>query len=270
MPTTSNYGFEYESPSSLPGTSVTGGPGGGSPILAVQVDSALTTLDARVSATETTGYRYLTTEVFGASGSFTKATYPGIRAVRVYLVGAGGQCGGCAATAAGQSSEGGAGGGGGYAESFLLEGALAANITVTIGAGGTGGGAGATGNAGGSTSFGAILSATGGGGGVAMGAVSGNAVNDGGSSGLGSSGNILNLAGGIGGAGLVVGGTAMRGNMGGASRYGASAQSGATNTNGEPGLLYGSGGGCTRNGASQAARAGANGAPGLVIVDVYV
>lgn len=48
MPNTSNYNFEYESPSSLPGTTLTGGPGGGSPILAIQVDSAVAAIESRV------------------------------------------------------------------------------------------------------------------------------------------------------------------------------------------------------------------------------
>lgn len=48
MPNTSNYNFEYESPSSLPGTTLTGGPGGGSPILAIQVDNALAAVEAQV------------------------------------------------------------------------------------------------------------------------------------------------------------------------------------------------------------------------------
>lgn len=48
MPSTSNYAFEYESPSSLPGTTLTGGPGGGSPILAIQVDTALAAIESRV------------------------------------------------------------------------------------------------------------------------------------------------------------------------------------------------------------------------------
>jgi hypothetical protein len=62
----------------------------------------------------------------------------------------------------------------------------------------------------------------------------------------------------------------MRGNAGGASRYGSAAVTGATSTNGQVGLNYGGGGGGTRNGASQAARVGAAGAAGVVIVDVYV
>lgn len=47
MPTT-NYNFEYESPNSTPGTTLTGGPGGGSPILAIQVDTALASVETKV------------------------------------------------------------------------------------------------------------------------------------------------------------------------------------------------------------------------------
>lgn len=48
MPNTTNYNFEYESPSSLPGGTLTGGPGGGSPILAIQVDTALASVETKV------------------------------------------------------------------------------------------------------------------------------------------------------------------------------------------------------------------------------
>lgn len=48
MPVTTNYGFEYESSSSLPGITLTGGPGGASPILAVQVDTELSLVQAQV------------------------------------------------------------------------------------------------------------------------------------------------------------------------------------------------------------------------------
>lgn len=47
MPNTTNYNFEYESPTSLPGTTLTGGPGGGSPILAIQVDTALSSVETK-------------------------------------------------------------------------------------------------------------------------------------------------------------------------------------------------------------------------------
>lgn len=49
MPNTSNFGFDYESPTSLPGTTLTGGPTVTMPVLAVQVDSALSSLANTVS-----------------------------------------------------------------------------------------------------------------------------------------------------------------------------------------------------------------------------
>lgn len=49
MPNTSNYGFDYESPTSLPGTTLTGGPTSTMPILAVQVDSAIASLSTVVT-----------------------------------------------------------------------------------------------------------------------------------------------------------------------------------------------------------------------------
>lgn len=49
MPNTSNYGFDYESPTSLPGTTLTGGPTSAMPVLAVQVDAALASLATTVS-----------------------------------------------------------------------------------------------------------------------------------------------------------------------------------------------------------------------------
>lgn len=49
MPNTSNYGFDYESPTSLPGTTLTGGPTTTMPILAVQVDAVLAALATTVS-----------------------------------------------------------------------------------------------------------------------------------------------------------------------------------------------------------------------------
>jgi hypothetical protein len=52
MPVTSNWNFDYESPSSLPGITLTGGPSLVSPILAVQVDAALTTVSGRIDDVE--------------------------------------------------------------------------------------------------------------------------------------------------------------------------------------------------------------------------
>lgn len=53
MPVTTNFGFEYESPSSLPGVTLTGGPSMASPILAVQVDAAMATMSNRIDGIDT-------------------------------------------------------------------------------------------------------------------------------------------------------------------------------------------------------------------------
>lgn len=52
MPQTPTYGFEFETPQSKPGITLTGDINGSSPILAEQVEIALAGVDARVSAAE--------------------------------------------------------------------------------------------------------------------------------------------------------------------------------------------------------------------------
>lgn len=52
MPNTTNYGFTYESPGSLPGTTLTGGKTGGSPILAVEVDNVIANIDATLAGVD--------------------------------------------------------------------------------------------------------------------------------------------------------------------------------------------------------------------------
>lgn len=114
------------------------------------------------------GFVYATTLTYTSPGSFTKATYPWLRAVRVRAVGGGGGGAGCPTTAAGQVAIGGSGSGAAYAESFLTNiAALAASETVTVGAGGAGGAAGLNpGVDGGASSFGFWVVAAGGTGGV--------------------------------------------------------------------------------------------------------
>lgn len=271
MPETPIYGFSYETPQSKPGITLTGDIDGSSPILAEQVENVAAAFDSRLTAVETSGYRYLTTVVFTANGTFTKGSYSGFRALRVRGSGGGGQCGGVALTGVGQANEGGAGGGSGYAESFLTDASVPSSVAVTIGAGGSSGGAGANGQDGGTTTFGALLSITGGGGGIAMAATTGNLVAGGGGSGSGSGGNLFNLLGSQGMPGVCAAGFPVRQNSGGASPFfGGNAMSASASTNGQAGLNYGSGGGGARNGASQSARIGAAGSAGIVIVDVFV
>ena len=100
-----------------------------------------------------TGYRYHSTVYFTSSGSFTKASYPWLRAMRVKVQGAGGggggtdYAGGTPIRAAGASG----GHGGTFAESFITDiASLVASVTVTVGSGGSGGAGGTFGSTAGS------------------------------------------------------------------------------------------------------------------------
>jgi len=114
------------------------------------------------------GYAYMQT-VYYTSGSstFTKADYPGLRALKIKCLGGGGGGGGAATTGASQNASGEGGTGANYAESFILASALASSETVTVGAGGAGGTAGSNaGTNGGASSFGTLVVANGGAGGA--------------------------------------------------------------------------------------------------------
>jgi hypothetical protein len=52
MPSTANYGFEYETPQSKPGITLTGDIDGSSPILAEQVDMVISGIDSRLTGAE--------------------------------------------------------------------------------------------------------------------------------------------------------------------------------------------------------------------------
>lgn len=209
---------------------------------------------------------------FTSSGSFTKATYPWARSVRVRLVGGGGAGGGAEATAAGEIAVAGGGGGGGYSERVIAVSALAASETVTVGTGGAAN-SGAAGDDGTSSSFGAFLSATGGGGGGVGTAAAPSAANGGsGSAGAGSTGD-LNIDGQSGERGLPLydaagrvvtargGGTLLAPMTG--HVYTAGGNSGVA------GRDYGGGGGGASNDQSETALAGSAGADGIVIVEIF-
>ena len=110
------------------------------------------------------GYRYVQTIYYTSNGTFTKASYPWLRAIRVKVCGGGGGGGGATTTAVGNVAFGISGGGGAYAESFITDIAgLDASVTVTRGAGGAGAPAGNnSGGTGGQSSFGGLVSANGG------------------------------------------------------------------------------------------------------------
>jgi hypothetical protein len=215
--------------------------------------------NAVVSGEVSPGYRIAETLYFTSSGTFTKATYPWLRAIKVRLVGGGG--GGGSATI--QLGSGGGGGGGGYAESLLVASTLGASVAVTVGAGGAGG----TGNGGtgGTSSFGTSV--------VASGGIGGGASAADGQGGLGGDGTTgqLRIEGQDGGAGVFsginfrgTGGTGGSSLLGGGGRGSYSAGS---STAGSDGNRYGGGGG----GSSYAGTNvnGTSGAAGIVIVELY-
>jgi hypothetical protein len=221
------------------------------------------------------GYRFLQTVVFTASGTFTKASYPGLRAVRIRAVGGGGGGGRANSAATGNHSSGSGGGGGGYAESFVLAASLGTTETVTIGAGGAGGtSVTGQGGDGGNTSFGTkAVAGGGGGGGIASNQNLTVVANPLGAAGVATTGDVK-ASGSPGGAGwgsatLGIGGNGGNSVLGGGG-YGGSGPGGAATMYGGDGLAYGGGGGGAATNASGSGGNGAPGAPGVVIVEVYV
>jgi len=203
-------------------------------------------------------YRFRETLYYTSSGTFTKSTYPWLKAIRVRCVGGGGAGGG--GTASGAS--GGGGGGGGYAESFITNIAgLPSSVSITVGAGGKAGTG--AGGSGGASGFGSTTSASGGaGGGTSTTAA------DGGVGGVGTAGDIV-IGGSGGGASLRISGTGALTGTGGSSQLGGGGRGVSFNTagNGDAGTGYGSGGGGAYRNASDVN--GGAGAPGIVIVEMY-
>jgi hypothetical protein len=190
-------------------------------------------------------------QVFTADDTWNKPA--GITRVVIEVCGGGGGGGGAAAS---ESGSGGAGGG--YSKKLVDVSAISSE-TVTVGTGGAGGAAGNNnGSAGGTSSLGAHASATGGGGGTSTGGF-----DPGGAGGSGSSGDI-NLDGSAG--GHSDGGAAVVG-VGGNSFLGGGGL-GDVQAAGGVGGDYGGGGG-GGGGGTATARAGGDGADGVVIVWEY-
>jgi len=127
-------------------------------------------------------------QVFTSSGTFTVPT--GVSAAKITVVGGGG--GGGSKTGSGTYGGCGGGGGGGVAVLYTTGLTPGASVSVTVGSGG------AAATAGGTSSFGAFCSATGGAAGANS--TSSGVNGDGGAGGAGSSGTI-NISGGPGGKG---------------------------------------------------------------------
>ena len=174
----------------------------------------------------------------------------------------GGGGGGTAATSAGQWAAGGGGGAGGWGSKLFPASAIGATEAVVIGAPGVGMAGSGLSGAGGTTSFGALMSITGGGGGD--GDVAGTAyTGTGGGIGGICTGGTLNVVGSMGSGGTRNGNTGMvQPGMGGISPYGSGLQQ-AFRTGGGNGTAstgFGTGGQGACNTASSVARTGGNGA----------
>lgn len=215
------------------------------------------------------GYTRGAQVVYNASGTFSKASYPGLRAVRARVVGGGGAGGGGASTTSTTFvGAAGGGGGGGYAETLITDiAAMPSSVTVTVGAGGTGV-SGTAGNDGGNSSFGSYAIGPGGKGGLIRAAAAGFRVASGGAGGSPLTGQFL-VPGGAGSVGVGdQSGDVSSGGGGDTLLAGAS-----VSTNGldpaSTGNLYGGGGSGNSTPPGTAARTGYAGAPGVVIVDLF-
>jgi hypothetical protein len=236
------------------------------------MDAGIAAAQADADTIATTGYRLVETVYFTSGGTFTKATYPWLRAVRVRMVGGGGGGGGAATTGSNQNAIGAGGGGASYSESFILASALSSSETVTVGAGGPGGAAGNNnGVAGGQSEF-AGKTAPGGKSGFGSAAVT---VPAGGGGGDPSDVGVgdLTIAGGGGTGRAYINAAVVQTSVGGVSFFGGQ-RTGRT-IFGAAGLnavadTFGQGGEGGANGQSLGtARAGGNGSGGLVIVELY-
>jgi len=205
--------------------------------------------------------RYLGTRVFTASGTYTPTS--GTTSVIVGVIGGGGYGGASIATGAGQVSVGGGGGAGGQAWSRLTSGF--SGVSMTIGAGGTGGS-----GVGGTTSFGALLSAAGGGVGGQGPASAPPYVTINGFGGVGSSGNLYNGKGGDGACGIASSTSSFCSGGGGSSFFGCGGNGQPTGSGaGVAATTAGGGGGGALAGTSTGAFNGGNGAAGAIIIHEY-
>ncbi len=197
---------------------------------------------------------------YAAAGSFPWVVPADVRSVFVRVWGAGGGGGGSQNPGAA-----GGGGGGGYAEGYVTV-IPGTTVTVTVGTGGTGGLSGASfsnGVAGGTSSFGPSISATGGGGGERA-AANSQGVSGGGGTGTGGS---RQAQGGTGSSGTFVANAqnVQLGGSGGAAGGGGGGGGGASSGLGSVGQSPGGGGGAGAGG-----QVGSAGAPGTVIIEYFV
>ena len=235
----------------------------------IKSDGTVKTALENLGLGDESGYvgRLLNIQVFTSSGTYTPTS--GTKRIKVKAVGGGGAGGGAVATSTGVSA-GGGGGSGAYAEGYYTSGF--SGLTVTIGAAGASA-SGAVGGTGGTTSFGALISCPGGGGGQ-IGTASNTTIvySSQGAPGTTPTGSGLIVSGkGQPGQNGVAFGTAGIGiaGIGSPSPFGGGGTQSVNGNTGVQAISYGSGGGGTCNTPSQSAHSGGAGAPGVVIIEEY-
>jgi hypothetical protein len=206
---------------------------------------------------------FIARRIFTANATYTPTTGTGF--VLVTVVPGGGAGGGAAATGAAQQAEGSGGGSAGVVQSTIASGF--SGLAIVVGAGGVAV-AGAAGGNGAASSFGTLTAGGGQGGqpGVLpdLGVVGG--------PGGAATGGDLNMPGSRGWiSSMIMNGGAAASGRGGNTPLGlgSGGEEQLASAAGVTGYGYGAGGSGAINGASQAARAGGNGAPGVVIVEEY-
>lgn len=201
------------------------------------------------------------------TGATTFTSLAATTKVRVRVQAGGGSGAGTTSTVAANASVGAGGGAGGYAESILTSG-FSGGITVTVGIGGTA--QSSSGVAGGSSSFGTLLSATGGNGANAISQTNTFPVMlNSATGGTGTGGNIFNTSGGSGIQAMMFSNTNILSGSGGASVFGAGASSSTGTAAGVDAPTLGSGSGGASSSGTGGAVASGFGGNGIVIVEEY-
>lgn len=215
--------------------------------------------------------RLLNTQVHGAPGAVSYIQTPGTKKIRVTVVGGGGGSGAVSPTSSGQVAAAGGAGYGGSAQSILDASEDLSGTAITVGVGAPE--SAATGNNGGTSSFGEFLSASGG-----VGSPIGTSdvpprSSLGGRGGVGSGGNVFNCSGGPGSPGIALTTSLVMGGNSGGGIFGGGVIGAAvgvvTQQEGNPGVGPGCG---ASGGVSNSGGAGVNGtagAPGIVIIEEF-
>ncbi|MCZ0103898.1 carbohydrate kinase [Raoultella ornithinolytica] len=236
----------------------------------IKSDGTVKTALENLDLGDESGYvgRLLNVQTFYTSGTYTPTA--GTKKVIVEMVGGGGGGAGARAAGPGQVAVGGAGGAGSYAKGQFTSGF--SGVQVTVGSKGLGGTVSDPyASDGGASSFGSLMTAAGGSSGEPAGPTNSfpfstvAAVVSGGATGA----NIIGTPGEGASSSAVISSSVIVDAPGGSSHFGAGGFITATNTNGAKGSGYGSGGGPSSVTAGNAAVAGGDGAPGLVIIWEY-